>query len=407
MKPILEVQSVSKRFTIQQNGSPYLSFRDRVTGLFRKRLKNTDFWALEDISFSVDPGESLAIVGRNGAGKSTILKILSRITPPTTGRIISRGRVASLLEVGTGFHQELTGRENIFMNGSILGMRREEIKSRFDEIVAFSGVERFLDTQLKFYSSGMQLRLAFSVAAHLEPELLIIDEVLAVGDAEFQRKCLAKMGDVVGQGRTLIFVSHNLEVVARLCQKAVLLDKGKLISAGPSQEILSTYQQMITTSANSILSERTDRSGNGSLQFTELAVQDANGNSIQKVFSGQSVLFNIFFKTNQQLQLSNFQLDVGLSSDKEERLTWFSTTVSDTHFKGERQFSSVQLKIQNFPFMPGRYFLTLFCMVNGEIADWISNAFYFDVEPGDFHGSGRLSNPGWGYFLVNHQFTVQ
>src|SRR5690349_3706312 len=196
MKPILEVHNISKKFQIDHERSSYLSLRDRIAGVFKPKIKKEDFWALKNVSFDVMPGESIGIIGRNGAGKSTLLKILSKITPPTKGQIISRGRIASLLEVGTGFHQELTGRENIFMNGSILGMKNAEIKSRFDEIVDFSGVEKFLDTQLKHYSSGMQLRLAFAVAAHLEPEILIIDEVLAVGDSEFQKKCLGKMEDV-------------------------------------------------------------------------------------------------------------------------------------------------------------------------------------------------------------------
>ncbi len=210
MKPILEVQQVSKRFQIQHQQAAYLSLRDKLSTLFQPRTSKEEFWALRDVSFTVQPGESVGIIGRNGAGKSTLLKILSRITPPSAGKIVLRGRLASLLEVGTGFHQELTGRENIFMNGSILGMKNSEIKSKFDEIVDFSGVEKFLDTPLKHYSSGMQLRLAFAVAAHLEPEILIVDEVLAVGDSKFQKKCIKKMEDVTGEGRTVLFVSHNL-----------------------------------------------------------------------------------------------------------------------------------------------------------------------------------------------------
>src|SRR5215216_4555152 len=199
MKPILQIDNISKRFRIAHELQPYLNFRDRLVQLFKKSTTSTEeFWALKNVSFDVEPGESIGIIGKNGAGKSTLLKILSKITPPSSGKIISRGRIASLLEVGTGFHPELTGRENILLNGSILGMKRKEILNKFDEIVDFSGVEKFLDTPLKHYSSGMQLRLAFAVAAFLEPEILIIDEVLAVGDAEFQRKCLKKMESVTG-----------------------------------------------------------------------------------------------------------------------------------------------------------------------------------------------------------------
>lgn len=213
---------------------------------FEKNTKE-DFWALNDVSFSVNPGESVGIIGRNGAGKSTLLKVLSKITPPTKGKIISRGRIASLLEVGTGFHPELTGRENIFFNGSLLGMKRKEIEAKFDEIVDFSGVEKFLDTPLKHYSSGMQLRLAFAVAAFLEPEILIIDEVLAVGDAEFQKKCIGKMEDVSKSGRTILFVSHQLGLVNELCQRAILLESGKLVHQGKTSDVVGHYTQLYST----------------------------------------------------------------------------------------------------------------------------------------------------------------
>lgn len=243
MKPILEISAVSKRFRIAHELQPYLNIRDRFTQLFSGKKSTTSevFWALKDISFQVAPGESIGIIGKNGAGKSTLLKILSKITPPSSGKIISRGRIASLLEVGTGFHPELTGRENIFLNGSILGMRRHEIQGKFDEIVDFSGVEKFLDTPLKHYSSGMQLRLAFAVAAFLEPEILIIDEVLAVGDAEFQKKCMGKMDEVSKSGRTILFVSHNMGAVNNLCTKAVLLRKGQIAMIDSSAKVVEQY----------------------------------------------------------------------------------------------------------------------------------------------------------------------
>ena len=241
MKAILELSNISKRFLIQHERLPYYGLRDRLANLFQGRAKMEEFWALKDVSFNVMPGESVGIIGRNGAGKSTLLKILSRITPPTKGKIVVRGRIASLLEVGTGFHQELTGRENVFMNGSILGMKNAEIKARFDEIVDFSGTEKFLDTQLKHYSSGMQLRLAFAVAAHLDPEILIIDEVLAVGDVDFQRKCLGKMEDVTKSGRTVLFVSHNLDAIESLCSTSILLRDGQLLEQGQSTELIRKY----------------------------------------------------------------------------------------------------------------------------------------------------------------------
>jgi lipopolysaccharide transport system ATP-binding protein len=251
MKSILEVNHLSKEFLIGGAQEKYLSLRDVLSNPFQKLKKPPviKFKALDDVSFDVAPGESVGIIGRNGAGKSTLLKILSRITPPSQGKIVSRGRIASLLEVGTGFHMELTGRENIYMNGSILGMRKREIDKHFDAIVEFSGVEKFLDTPLKRYSSGMQLRLAFAVAAHLEPEILIIDEVLAVGDAEFQKKCLGKMDEVSKSGRTVLFVSHDMAAIKQLCTKCIYLQKGKIIEQGNTTIILSKYLKNNESSA--------------------------------------------------------------------------------------------------------------------------------------------------------------
>lgn len=243
MKPILEINNISKKFLIGHQQLPYLSFRDKLTGLFKSDTTQEEFWALRDVSLKVMPGESIGIIGRNGAGKSTLLKILSRITPPSAGNISVRGRIASLLEVGTGFHPELTGRENIFMNGSILGMKHAEIKSRFDAMVDFSGTEKFLDTPLKHYSSGMQLRLAFAVAAHLDPEILIIDEVLAVGDAAFQKKCLGKMEDVSKSGRTILFVSHHMGMIQQLCSRCLWLDGGRMRGEGDTMSIVQAYLQ--------------------------------------------------------------------------------------------------------------------------------------------------------------------
>jgi len=249
----VRVENLSKQYSLGTR-STNLTLREAISSSLRSPLKwfNTrsnsnarKFWALDDVSFEIKHGEAVGIIGHNGAGKSTILKILSRITKPTRGRVELFGRAGSLLEVGTGFHTELTGRENIYLNGAILGMSRREIDRKFDEIVAFSGVERFLDTPVKHYSSGMHVRLAFSVAAHLEPEILIIDEVLAVGDAEFQKKCLGKMNEIAGGGRTVLFVSHNQDAVARLCQRAILLESGRLILDGSTEEVFSQYLSSI------------------------------------------------------------------------------------------------------------------------------------------------------------------
>lgn len=246
MLPIIEVNHLSKRYRIGEKQS-YYSFRDTLAGLIKlpfsqkAKIKKKEFWALKDVSFKVMPGEVIGIIGRNGAGKSTLLKILSRITPPTKGEITLRGRVASLLEVGTGFSQELTGRENIYLNGAILGMKKVEINDKFDEIIEFAEISKFLDTPVKFYSSGMYMRLAFAIAAHLEPEILLVDEVLAVGDAQFQKKCLGKMKEVSKQGRTVLFVSHNMEAIKNLCSKALILEKGRLKKIGPASKIIDSY----------------------------------------------------------------------------------------------------------------------------------------------------------------------
>ena len=281
MKPIIEVRNLSKQYKIGQK-QKYLSLRDSVSDFFKFRNKNnegSDFWALDDVSFDVHAGESIGIIGRNGAGKSTLLKILSRITPPTKGKIILRGRIASLLEVGTGFHQELSGRENIFMNGSILGLRRSEIAQKFDEIVAFSGVEQFIDTPLKHYSSGMQLRLAFAVAAHLEPEILVIDEVLAVGDAEFQKKCLGKMDEVSKSGRAIILVSHQMNFVQSLCQKCILLKDGQISRIGEVSDIVTDYLSNYTIK-NHWQSDSTDNYNSTYFRPTKLAIVDDSLNVI-------------------------------------------------------------------------------------------------------------------------------
>lgn len=246
MPPIIEIRNLGKQYKLNAM-QPYLALRDIISGSVRNMLrsdkkKTESFWALQDIDIDIEKGERIGIIGRNGAGKSTLLKIISRITPPTTGCAVIRGRVGSLLEVGTGFHPELTGRENIFLNGSILGLKKAEISKQFDGIVDFSGVERFIDTPLKHYSSGMQLRLAFSVAAHLDPEILLIDEVLAVGDLEFQKKCLGKMEEVSkSEGRTILFVSHNMDSIRKFCPNTILLDAGTIISKGNTEKVIAEY----------------------------------------------------------------------------------------------------------------------------------------------------------------------
>ncbi|HEX7956508.1 MAG TPA: ABC transporter ATP-binding protein, partial [Pyrinomonadaceae bacterium] len=262
MSAIIRVEGLGKQYRIGARGASYDTLREALMGALRAPLRGRGasggeeiFWALKDVAFEVEPGEVLGIVGRNGAGKSTLLKVLSRITEPTEGRVELYGRVASLLEVGTGFHPELSGRENIFLNGAILGMRRAEIARKFDEIVAFAEIERFIDTPVKRYSSGMYVRLAFAVAAHLEPEILIIDEVLAVGDAAFQQKCLGKISSVARQGRTVLFVSHNMVAVKTMCTRALLLHGGRVADDGPPVRVVNGYLGAGRTSRAELLWE--------------------------------------------------------------------------------------------------------------------------------------------------------
>ncbi len=299
MKPIIEINKISKKYKLRGQGSPYLTLRESLTNWRSKdKINKNEFLALDDVSFDVYPGDSVGIIGKNGAGKSTLLKILSKITPPSSGKIISRGRIASLLEVGTGFHSELTGRENIFLNGSILGLRKQDIISKFDEIVDFAGVEKFLDTPLKHYSSGMQLRLAFAVAAHLEPEILIIDEVLAVGDIAFQRKCIGKMQEVADSGRTILFVSHNLAQVQSICNKGVLLEEGKLMFSGGINKTVSEYVSLGKVSTCIDL-EKLPRSGPKNENFDAKNVI-VNGN--KSIYEQEEIEIDISFHLKKQMK---------------------------------------------------------------------------------------------------------
>jgi lipopolysaccharide transport system ATP-binding protein len=267
--------------------------------------EDEEFWALRDISFEMHRGEALGLIGRNGAGKSTLLKLISRITLPTEGRIVTYGRVSTLLEVGTGFHPELTGRENIYLRGTVLGMRRREIDRKFEEIVDFSGVERFLETPVKHYSSGMYVRLAFAVAAHLEPEIVLVDEVLAVGDFEFQKKCLGKMEDIAGEGRAVVFVSHNLNAVQRLCDRALLLEGGRLVADGTAGEVAGAYLEAIQPEqegGTSVISERVDRKGIGGARLSRLKMTDLAGRPTGRLYLGQPFRIEATYQVEEEME---------------------------------------------------------------------------------------------------------
>ena len=289
MATAIEVDSLSKKYRLGEFQAAYGTLRETLVHAGRRLAGRehhsaaTEIWALQDVSFRVPEGQVLGVIGRNGAGKSTLLKILTRISHPTTGRAEIRGRVGSLLEVGTGFNQELTGRENIYLNGAILGMKRREIEGRFPDIVEFSGVERFIDTPVKRYSSGMYVRLAFAVAAHFEPEILLVDEVLAVGDAEFQARCLGRMEDLGNTGRTVLFVSHNMQAVAQLCNRAILLDGGRLVADGPSEEIVAHYLQTSAGAGSSRTWVEEEAPGDELVRLRSVRIVDVDGETVDYV----------------------------------------------------------------------------------------------------------------------------
>ena len=365
-----------------------------------------EFWALRDVSFEIRRGEAVGIIGRNGAGKSTLLKILSRITEPSAGRVTVRGRVASLLEVGTGFHPELTGRENVYLNGAILGMTRAEIRRKFDEIVAFAEVERFLDTPVKRYSSGMYVRLAFAVAAHLEPEILVVDEVLAVGDAAFQKKCLGKMGDVAGEGRTVLFVSHNLAAVQQLCRRGLLFSEGRLVSGGAIVDTVAGYLDAMRALSRADLSERRDRKGSRRLTFTRVAVCDRSGAEIPRVLSGQDVLIRFYYESRLEQPDSVVNVAFNVRSGQGYLLANLNSIDTGQGLLDIHRRGYFECRWPKFNLRSGTYDCALFCSIHGEVADWIQSAFVITVEDGDYSNTGKLVDRQHGDILVDHSWSA-
>jgi lipopolysaccharide transport system ATP-binding protein len=331
MKPIIEVQNISKKYQINAQQQRYLSLRDSLGSFFsfNKNKDKEEFWALKDIDFKVEAGECIGIIGSNGAGKSTLLKILSRITPPTKGQVILRGRLASLLEVGTGFHPELSGRENVYFNGSIMGLKKAEIDKKFDEIVDFSGVEQFIDTPLKNYSSGMQMRLAFAVSVYLESEILIVDEVLAVGDAEFQKKCLRKMENLHLEGKTILLVSHNNNILNKLCSKGALLNKNKLEKYAPIDEIVELYTdktEIIKPKTGEIIWSLENAPGKSELKLLALRLTDLEGTIKSTFRSDENIKITIHYLLLDKV--SNMRINLQIRTKDDDVL--FASSTHDT-----------------------------------------------------------------------------
>ncbi len=416
-KPIITVEHLTKSYVLRhQQQERYVALRDVLANKAKSLFKGgtstqstkEEFLALNDLSFQINEGDRVGIIGRNGAGKSTLLKVLSRIITPTKGKITIDGRMASLLEVGTGFHPELTGRENIFLNGSILGMSKKEIQAKFDEIVAFSEVERFLDTPVKRYSSGMYVRLAFSVAAHLEPEILIVDEVLAVGDAAFQRKCLGKMRDVAGQGRTVLFVSHNMAAIQNLCNTGLYLKKGQLLASGNSNDIIHEYLKDAAEAHSIDLVDRKERQGNGVLRFTKVFLRDAQGTTVQALQSGSEGSICISFENRSGGALQNFVFSFGIDDEYGNRITFLNNELTNQVFNQVHQKEGeIQIHLPKVSLQGGHYSFTLFSSVQSEIADYIIDAGSFSVEDGDFFETGKIAPSGQGNFYMPHQFELK
>lgn len=413
---IIQVENLSKAYQIGQIGTGTIS-RDIERFLATKILRKEDpflkigetndrskkgtsdiVWSLRDINFNIQQGEAVGIIGKNGAGKSTLLKLLSRVTSPTTGQIKIKGRIASLLEVGTGFHPELSGRENIYLNGAILGMRRKEITRKLDEIIDFSGVERYIDTPVKRYSSGMYVRLAFAVAAHLESEILIVDEVLAVGDAEFQKKCLGKMGDISkSQGRTVLFVSHNMAAVKSLCINGIVLENGYVGYNGEIHKSVDYYFSNEKQNNSIVIKDRKDRIGIGKIKISNVQLTTPT-----IIFTGSKIIIEIeYYNVDEAVEINEF--GVSIWNNREDKIISISSTfknqLHDIKTKGK-----VLCEIPYLPLVKGTYFLNCFVSSIFGIEDYVLNVLSFDVEENDIFGNGKTVNPEWGMIALDHNW---
>jgi len=360
--------------------------------------------ALDDVSFTMQQGEALGIIGKNGAGKSTLLKILSQITTPTRGRIKVKGRIGSLLEVGTGFHSELTGRENVYLNGAILGMTRAEVDRKFDEIVDFSGVEDFIDTPVKRYSSGMKVRLGFAVAAHLDPEILIVDEVLAVGDAEFRNKCMGKMGDVTEEGRTVLFVSHNMTMISTLCENTILLENGKLSKYSNTEEVIRYYQATSKNNLNTMLNDRFEDKLSKPVLYTNVRLLNSEKKPVNSVEMGEDVIVQLDFLANQQISMPNFTVRL-YNQLKQNLVTWESRTTTG-ELPPISRGGSVFLHIKSLNLLPGIYNLDLVISDRYQTFDSIKDAFTFEIYPTGFFTTGKLSKSNRGLIFTPCDWEV-
>jgi lipopolysaccharide transport system ATP-binding protein len=426
MKPAIAIENISKRYRMGAcHSGGYRTLRESITdacsGIWRRLRRDSghplsageapdgEHWALKDVSFDVQPGEVVGIIGRNGAGKSTLLKVLSRITEPTTGRAIVRGRLGSLLEVGTGFHHELTGRENIYLNGAVFGMSRREIDRKFDDIVAFSEVGPFLDTPVKRYSSGMFVRLAFAVASHMEPEILLVDEVLAVGDAAFQKKCLGKLGEVGRNGRTVLFVSHNMATILNLCGKVAVLDRGRLIFLGDCEQGISYYMNANNTAsagAEVDLTEHPNRRVGCKRILGELRLLNSAGKPTSEFLSGEPITLELDVAAPRPVEKPCFA--IGIEDSFGCRLFTVATYLTENAPAVVTNQEKLVCRLDELPLCPGRYCVSLNAgPLHGAWTDALDQVAWFDVVASDYYRNGKLPSPDWGRFLVRSRWTAE
>lgn len=411
----IRTHELGKRYTLGLHQRGYGTLRESIVEMARRPLQRIatrgsrpprdTLWALRDLSLTVRSGEVVGLIGHNGAGKTTLLKILARITEPSSGWAEVTGRVGSLLEVGTGFHPELTGRENIFLNGAILGMRRNEIRRRFDEIVAFAEMDRFLDTPVKRYSSGMSVRLAFAVAAHLEPEILLVDEVLAVGDAAFQRKSLGKMEEVAGEGRTVIFVSHNLAIIQALCKRGVLLERGRAVIDAPVPETIDHYLRALERSASADLLERTDRDGRAwdDTLVRALEIHDARGSSSDVVVAGRPA--TIVVHVTKVVPMMECRLTI-LNSLGQPVTTFDSEVSARVDTRSDELGPRIDCEIAAVPLLPGHYRIDVLLKGRNQIQDGLQAAAFFDVQPGVLEGRPTPAMGSDGDVVLPHAWRL-
>jgi homopolymeric O-antigen transport system ATP-binding protein len=418
----IRVEGLSKQYRIGGKTEQYRTLRETLTDIAASPFRaissvfratdvqgsngNNKIWALRDLNFEVGRGEVIGVIGRNGAGKSTLLKILSRITEPTSGEAEIRGRVGSLLEVGTGFHPELTGRENIYLNGAILGMKQGEIRRKFEDIVAFAEVDQFIDTPVKHYSSGMYLRLAFAVAAHLEPEILMVDEVLAVGDAAFQKKCLGKMGDVAQHGRTVLFVSHSMGAILSLCSRVLVVEQGRIVFDDVPNVAVAGYLKGISGNSSLPIGDRIDREGNQKLRFARLTILDRFEQAADTLPAGDDVTIELDYElADGTIKDVAFAINF-LDSFGRILFQCLTRTVNST-YREITHNGKVRCVVPNLPLAPGTYSLTVVCKENGyTLADKVDGAGEITITSGDFFGTGKVTPQDAGPFMVKHSWEL-